>query len=145
MATIILILLCILYPQKTSEILPEETATVVVVEVEKEIPDVPVILKKIAWCESQNRQFADDGSVHRGIINPKDTGKFQVNEKYHLENSKKLGIDIYTLEGNTEYALYLYRRNGTVDWNWSKPCWGDPARVWWEKDGDYWSTNQKKK
>lgn len=142
MATIILILLWVAYPSKTTDSV-KLSEPVSVVEV-KAVPEVPVILKKIAWCESQNRQFDEDGNVHRGIINPKDTGKYQVNEYYHLENSKKLGIDIYTLEGNTEYALYLYRRNGIRDWDWSKGCWGDPERVWWEKDGNYWSTNKKK-
>ena len=87
--------------------------------------DIPDILKKIRWCESKNQQFNPDGSVHRGVINPQDVGWFQVKEYYHLEASKKLGIDIYTKEGNLTYALRLYAQNGTRDWNWSKWCWND--------------------
>lgn len=85
--------------------------------------EVPAILLKIAMCESKNKQFNEDGSVHMGVINPLDTGRFQINQKYHLENSKKLGMDIFTLEGNTDYALYLYKKNGTRDWDWSRDCW----------------------
>lgn len=70
-------------------------------------------------------QFNSDGTVHRGVQNPQDVGKYQINEGYHLEASRALGIDIYTLEGNTAYALRLYKANGTRDWNWSKWCWDD--------------------
>lgn len=102
--------------------------------------EIPIQLKKIAWCESGNRQFLPNGQVLRGHINSKDVGKHQINEFYHLEDSIKLGMDIYTLEGNTEYALYLYADGrGARHWDWSKHCWGDPDRVWYEEGGEYWS------
>ena len=85
--------------------------------------DTP-IMQKIAYCESRNRQFAKDGSSFRGVINNKDIGIFQVNEKYHLEASKKMGIDIHTIEGNLEYARHLYKSQGTQPWSASSPCWG---------------------
>jgi len=88
------------------------------------IPSVPEILKKISWCESRDRQFKADGSIHRGAVNPQDVGKYQINEYYHLEASRKLGMDIYTEKGNTDYALYLFKHQGTRPWNWSKFCWG---------------------
>jgi hypothetical protein len=84
---------------------------------------IPEILNKISWCESKDRQFNPDGTIFRGKINPKDVGKYQINEYYHLEDSMALGMDIYTLKGNTEYALYLYKKQGTTPWNWSKACW----------------------
>lgn len=90
--------------------------------VRKEFADAPIMIE-ISRCESRFRQFEKDGSVFRGKINPKDVGLFQVNEHYHLEASKKLGIDIYTAAGNIAYARILYRANGTRDWNWSKGCW----------------------
>ena len=82
------------------------------------------IMVKIAFCESGGRQFNSDGTVIRGRENPKDVGKFQINEYYHLADSKRLGMDIYTLEGNTAYAMHLYKTQGTKPWNWSKHCWG---------------------
>lgn len=104
---------------------PHETIPEVIpiIPVAPVIPQLPPIFKKIAQCESQNRQFNEDGSVHRGEINPKDIGMYQINEHYHLEASRALGMDIYTLKGNTEYALYLYEHEGTTPWNWSKHCW----------------------
>lgn len=85
--------------------------------------DAP-IMQKIAYCESRNRQFAKDGSSFRGVVNNKDVGIFQVNEKYHLVDSKKMGIDIHTIEGNLEYARHLYKSQGTQPWSASSPCWG---------------------
>ena len=71
---------------------------------------------RIAECESGFNQSA---------INKKtmDIGLFQINLKYHLENSKKLGMDIYDWKGNINYALYLYKNYETKPWNWSKHCW----------------------
>ena len=85
--------------------------------------DTP-ILKKIASCESQNRQFDETtGSVLRGKVNSQDVGVFQINEKYHLEAAKKLGLDIYTLEGNLDYAKHLYKSQGVKPWVHSSTCW----------------------
>jgi hypothetical protein len=85
--------------------------------------DAP-IMQKIAYCESRNRQFATDGSSLRGVVNSRDVGIFQVNEKYHLADSKKMGIDIHTIEGNMKYARHLYKSQGTQPWSSSSPCWG---------------------
>jgi hypothetical protein len=96
-----------------------EAPQVEVVEIKK----IPNELHWIGFCESRNRQFKEDGSLVRGIVNPLDVGKYQINEKYHLAESKRLGFDIYTEEGNTDYALWLYEHQGSKPWNWSKPCW----------------------
>lgn len=82
------------------------------------------IMHSVADCESRFRQFNEDGSILRGYYNPKDVGVFQVNEYWHLETSKRLGMDIYTVEGNIAYAKHLYDLNGTRDWNASRSCWG---------------------
>lgn len=85
--------------------------------------DAP-IMANIAYCESNYRQFNTDGSVLRGRVNSKDVGLFQINEYYHLTTAQKLGIDIYTTEGNLQYGRYLYETQGTSPWIHSKPCWG---------------------
>jgi len=79
----------------------------------------------IAFCESTNQQFSDEeaGVVMRGKENPLDVGLFQINEKFHLEKSQKLGYDIYTLEGNIDYALWLLKNEGSYHWKWSQGCW----------------------
>lgn len=104
------------------------SSPVVISTGKKSLPvGLPSVFKKIAWCESKNMQFNRDGTVHRGVQNRQDVGKYQINEHYHLEASRALGIDIYTTEGNTEYAYRLYKANGTRDWNWSKWCWDDQS------------------
>lgn len=105
---------------ETPNIEPQEE---VVIKGQERIESVPPILEKIAFCESGNRQFKEDGTLVRGIVNPKDVGRFQINEFYHLEKSIELGMDIYTERGNTQYALWLYENEGTRPWNWSKHCW----------------------
>lgn len=84
--------------------------------------DLPV-LAKVAYCESRFRQFDKNGKILRGIENRSDVGVMQVNEYYHLERAKKMGIDIYTLDGNLSYARDLYEREGARPWMASSPCW----------------------
>jgi len=90
--------------------------------VRSEMKDMPVLID-IARCESKFRQWEDNGTVLRGKINKKDVGLFQINEKYHLKASKRLGMDIHTVEGNIAYAKYLYKKEGSTPWNWSGHCW----------------------
>lgn len=92
-------------------------------QVQCAFPETPIMLE-IARCESQFRQFKD-GNVLRGELNADDVGVFQINEHYHLEASKKMGLDIHTTKGNIDYAKYLYQHQGTTPWNWSKNCWNN--------------------
>ena len=85
---------------------------------------VPRELVAIAHCESNNRQFHEDGSVvtnknKNGTI---DVGRWQINS-IHFKTAEEMNIDVYTEKGNREYALYLYERNGTKDWKFSSKCW----------------------
>ncbi len=81
------------------------------------------LMAEISRCESHFRQYAKDGSVLRGRVNNMDVGLFQINEYYHLETSKKLGYDIYTVEGNMGYAKFLFNKEGATPWSSSSPCW----------------------
>ncbi len=88
--------------------------------------DAPIMVA-IAQCESRFMQFNSDGSVHRGEINDQDVGVMQINEYYHAEVAKKLGLNLYSIQGNVAYGRYLYDKEGTKPWNSSKPCWGKSA------------------
>ena len=83
----------------------------------------PTLASKIAFCESADRQFDDSGKPLQGERNPKDIGLFQINEKYHLKTSQDLGYDIYTTQGNIDYAMWLLKNEGSQHWNSSKSCW----------------------
>lgn len=89
------------------------------------------LAQAIAFCESTTRQYdenklAEDGTprVLRGVVNSADVGIFQINEKYHLERSKSMGYNIYTSEGNIDYAIWLLKNEGSKHWKASEPCWG---------------------
>lgn len=86
--------------------------------------DIP-LMAKVGGCESHNRQFDKRGNVLRGEVNEYDVGVMQINELYHAETAKKLGYDIYTIDGNVAFARYLYNRDGGAKpWVSSSPCWG---------------------
>lgn len=85
--------------------------------------DIPVMIE-IARCESHFRQLDENGKPLRGEVNIFDRGVMQINEYYHNEDSKKLGFDILTLEGNTAYARYLFEKYGVAPWKSSSSCWG---------------------
>ncbi|MFO0718947.1 MAG: hypothetical protein U0522_02885 [Candidatus Paceibacterota bacterium] len=84
--------------------------------------DIP-ILAEVARCESQFRQTDTNGQVLRGKKNNKDVGVMQINEFYHADKAKKMGLDLHKMEDNLAYARHLYSKNGTRDWLPSSPCW----------------------
>lgn len=79
----------------------------------------------VAECESTFRHFGENGNIIRGVVNKSDIGVMQINEYYHGDTADRLDIDLYTLEGNLEYARSLYEREGVTPWNSSSPCWGN--------------------
>ncbi len=91
--------------------------------VENYFGDIPIMVD-IAHCESRFRQYGSDGSVFRGEVNHEDIGVMQINEHYHLNTAQKMGLDIYTIQGNVAYARYLYDKEGTAPWASSQACWG---------------------
>ncbi len=85
--------------------------------------DTPV-LAEVARCESGFVHFTDSGKVLRGIKDNNDVGVMQINERYHLDRAKKLGYDIYSIEGNMAYAKFIYEKEGAAPWSASSKCWG---------------------
>ena len=103
----------------TSAIIKQQTMEELVRNYYSDMP----ILVEVARCESQFRHFGKNGEVIRGIANAKDVGVMQINERYHGDKSETLGMDIYSLDGNLEYAKYLYEKEGTKPWRSSAKCW----------------------
>lgn len=91
--------------------------------VENYFADTPIMID-VARCESHFHQYDSDGSIYRGKVNNLDIGIMQVNEYYHSATAEKLGLDLYTIQGNVAYARYLYEKEGTQPWVSSQPCWG---------------------
>lgn len=78
---------------------------------------------QIARCESRFRHTLVGGSVLSGEINSADTGVMQINTRYHGARAQSLGLDLYDLYDNMEYARDLYERKGTAPWDASAICW----------------------
>ena len=91
--------------------------------------ELPSLFMRIAYCESRDRQFNKDGTILRGTMNPYDVGRYQINAIHWEEEAEKLGIDIYTEDGNEAMAVYIYKKFGTKPWRSSQKCWdkGDQA------------------
>ena len=90
--------------------------------IREQFKDEPLLIE-IARCESTFRQFDEDGHIIRGKVNSADIGVMQINEKYHALDSAKLGMNIYTLEGNVRFGKYLYDKSGAQPWTASSKCW----------------------
>lgn len=80
---------------------------------------MPLMLQKICSAES-GKQFNKDGSVVRGAIDKSDIGYCQINERYNNDYARKLGLDIYSEQGNKEFATILFNERGVQPWDASK-------------------------
>jgi len=100
------------------------------------MPDIPV-LDRIGDCESGQRnkegkpisgtatQFAKDGQV---ILNANanhtvDIGKYMINNNVWGETATKMGDDLMTEQGNTNFAIWLFTNEGDSAWSDSASCW----------------------
>ncbi|MDB5225392.1 MAG: hypothetical protein JWL87_344 [Candidatus Adlerbacteria bacterium] len=91
--------------------------------------DEPVMIE-IAKCESRFRQYGQDGHVLRNGSGSSAVGVFQVMGSIHAKFADdKLGLDIYSLQGNAAYARYLYDREGTMPWAASAGCWNKSGKL----------------
>lgn len=73
--------------------------------------DIPEMIP-IAKCESGFRQFTNDGEVLRGGTGKGYIGVFQISDALHAARAASLGMDIYTLQGNIDFARVLYDESG---------------------------------
>ncbi len=73
----------------------------------------PVMIT-VAKCESGFRQFTATGDVLRA--SGRYVGIFQIDEIIHVNKAKNLGFDIYTAQGNINYAEHLYKNEGSTPW-----------------------------
>jgi hypothetical protein len=96
--------------------------------VKKQYSNEPILID-IARCESTYRQFDQTGNIIRGKVNKGDVGVMQINEHYHADEAAKMGINIYTTEGNVEFGRYLYNKYGSQPWISSSPCWSEGSAI----------------
>lgn len=87
-------------------------------------------LVPICSCESKQGKNgapthyeADGVTVLRGRENPDDVGMCQINLHYHNATAIKMGLDLFKREDNITYANWLYEKEGSTPWNWSRKCW----------------------
>ena len=78
-------------------------------------------LVKVAQCESGITHFVSDGKPIQGP-DGKDFGVFQI-RIVHKAKAEELGIDYNQLEGNIDFAIYLYKQSGLKAWSSSSKCW----------------------
>ncbi len=101
------------------------TDNITIANAEVKVVEAPApILDRIAMCESHGHQLNPNGQVLLNVNTngTVDIGRFQINSIHEAE-ATKLGYDLFTLEGNTAYAKWLYANKGTGDWSSSAKCW----------------------
>lgn len=91
-------------------------------------------LLKICSCESSGsvdqapRQFLASGGLlwgndpHTGRAAHEDVGMCQIHVSLWAEKAKSLGFDLFTAEGNSEMAKWLWDKYGASPWAASRPC-----------------------
>lgn len=101
-----------------------------------EVPPKPALnpaLHVPCACESTGSamgtptQYDPNGNVLHGRINHDDIGECQINNDYNGAQASAMGFDIYTEDGNIQFANYLYETQGLRPWKWSEHCWGQTA------------------
>lgn len=97
---------------------PPELALKMALKIEKETGVPHETITKIMFAESGYNTKAKHINKNGSI----DSGLMQINSQ-HIPLAKKMGIDIFTPEGNADFAIYLIKKNGLRDWGYSKSTW----------------------
>jgi hypothetical protein len=89
--------------------------------------DIPIMID-IARCETKFKQYNPDGSAYfdgsKTYI-----GVFQFAHSIHAPRAASMGFDLANIDGNLQYARYLYTTSGTNPWKGCLPAGqaGQPA------------------
>jgi hypothetical protein len=83
--------------------------------------DTPIMIE-IARCESNFRQFTDNGEVFYGGAGGGMVGIFQFYEAIHKAAAAIRGYDLATVAGNIGYARHLYQEQGVTPWQSCVPA-----------------------
>src|ERR1700756_4309887 len=86
--------------------------------------ELPPVLQRIAKCESDGSQTAQNGQItyHSNSDGSLDIGRFQINLKYYGATATKLGYDLTNDADNEKMAEWIYANRGTSDWAASSKC-----------------------
>ncbi len=72
---------------------------------------------KVAKGESGLRQWHDNGKLVTGIVDPRDSGLFQINSGHWEEEAKRLGLDYKnSIVDNVKMARYIADTQGITAW-----------------------------
>lgn len=84
------------------------------------------LAREIIRCESRFDENArNDNYDKKGIYWSSDWGYWQINDYWHVEDAKKLGLDVINnWEDNLEYGFIILKRDGAMaHWSASAHCW----------------------
>lgn len=82
-------------------------------------PHNAATMLRVASCEGGIQDDAPTNPTNGSF----DKGIYQVSEKYHGAEAKKLGLDLHDVRDNIKFAKLLYDREGLKPWSASKKCW----------------------
>jgi hypothetical protein len=80
----------------------------------------------VVYAESRGHHYVPGTTiVLRGIENPYDLGRWQINTDYHEARCANFGYDIWEPHGNAQCARILYDEGGFEPWDASAYFWRD--------------------
>ena len=116
-------------PVIAQEITPVKTVKTIDSEINRLIIKYSVdknLVMSIIKCESQfNGNAVNHNKLDNGTIWSTDKGLWQINDYFHKETMKKLGLDIDNQWDSLEYGFILLKSQGTSVWGASKKCWSN--------------------
>ena len=74
---------------------------------------MPLVLQKVAICESGGKQHHANKKIVTGSAGEK--GMMQIHP-VHFSNAKRLGFNLDDPNGNMAYAMWLHEREGLAPW-----------------------------
>ena len=83
------------------------------------------LARKIISCEGKLYEKLGNNKNYnkQGVVWSTDWAWWQINDYYHLEPAKKMGLDIKDKWQNLEYGFWLLKTQGSSPWVASKFCW----------------------
>lgn len=105
------------FPQQidVEEIQPEPQPKSVEEKIEIAFGEEAEIMKKIFICESNLKQFSDNGEPLQSPT--RDFGISQINEKTWDKKAQELGLDYkHSIDDNLAMAKYVYEVSGKTAW-----------------------------
>ncbi len=98
---------------------------------------------RIVRRQSGFNQFGENGKPYRNPANPSKVGVMQIDDSIWSERARELEYNLYEMDGNLRFALWLYKEQGFAPWLGNSQTTLDSAKQVSSAIGDAFSSKPK--